>query len=180
MWNIMWGGVCLNSSLHVPVTSVTSNLIKNFVLITADQSVKWLGCRLDDSHSVLVGFGLFFLPQCPALLCSTPCLLPSNAEVENAWNFTSTLVICLHEVVLTHIDNWLLNVTEGGRMLCGSEWAESEWCSKVCLFVCLFWKSLSVVMFQDLTKKWSDVRQLVPQRDQTLQAELRKQQSILV
>jgi hypothetical protein len=35
-------------------------------------------------------------------------------------------------------------------------------------------------MLQDLTKKWSDVRQLVPQRDQTLQAELRKQQSILV
>lgn len=32
---------------------------------------------------------------------------------------------------------------------------------------------------QDLTKKWSDVRQLVPQRDQTLQNELRKQQSIL-
>lgn len=39
---------------------------------------------------------------------------------------------------------------------------------------------VSIVMFQDLTKKWSDVRQLVPQRDQTLQAELRKQQSILV
>jgi len=30
---------------------------------------------------------------------------------------------------------------------------------------------------QDLTKKWSDVRQLVPQRDQTLQNELRKQQN---
>ncbi|KAI4503710.1 hypothetical protein M0802_001113 [Mischocyttarus mexicanus] len=29
----------------------------------------------------------------------------------------------------------------------------------------------------DLTKKWSDVRQLVPQRDGTLQAELRKQQN---
>lgn len=29
----------------------------------------------------------------------------------------------------------------------------------------------------DLTKKWSDVRQLVPQRDQTLQNELRKQQN---
>jgi len=40
--------------------------------------------------------------------------------------------------------------------------------------------SLSATMLQDLTKKWSDVRQLVPQRDQTLQAELRKQQSILI
>jgi hypothetical protein len=39
---------------------------------------------------------------------------------------------------------------------------------------------LFTVMLQDLTKKWSDVRQLVPQRDQTLQAELRKQQSILI
>lgn len=29
----------------------------------------------------------------------------------------------------------------------------------------------------DLTKKWSDVRQLVPQRDQTLSNELRKQQN---
>lgn len=28
-----------------------------------------------------------------------------------------------------------------------------------------------------MTKKWSDVRQLVPQRDQTLQNELRKQQN---
>lgn len=33
------------------------------------------------------------------------------------------------------------------------------------------------LLFQDLTKKWSDVRQLVPQRDGTLAAELRKQQS---
>lgn len=32
-------------------------------------------------------------------------------------------------------------------------------------------------IFQDLTKKWSEVRQLVPQRDATLQAELRKQQN---
>lgn len=32
---------------------------------------------------------------------------------------------------------------------------------------------------QDLTRKWTEVRQLVPQRDSTLQAELRKQQSIL-
>lgn len=32
-------------------------------------------------------------------------------------------------------------------------------------------------VLQDLTKKWSDVRQLVPQRDGTLAAELRKQQS---
>lgn len=30
---------------------------------------------------------------------------------------------------------------------------------------------------QDLTRKWGEVRQLVPQRDATLQAELRKQQS---
>lgn len=33
---------------------------------------------------------------------------------------------------------------------------------------------------QDLNKKWSDVKQLVPQRDGTLAAELRKQQSILL
>lgn len=32
---------------------------------------------------------------------------------------------------------------------------------------------------QDLTRKWGEVRTLVPQRDATLQAELRKQQSIL-
>lgn len=31
----------------------------------------------------------------------------------------------------------------------------------------------------ELTKKWTDVRQLVPRRDETLAAELRKQQSIL-
>lgn len=30
---------------------------------------------------------------------------------------------------------------------------------------------------QDLSKKWSEVKHLVPQRDTTLQAELRKQQS---
>lgn len=33
--------------------------------------------------------------------------------------------------------------------------------------------------FQILTKKWADVRQLVPQRDGTLQNEFRKQQSKL-
>lgn len=32
---------------------------------------------------------------------------------------------------------------------------------------------------QDLSKKWSEVKHLVPQRDTTLQAELRKQQSNL-
>lgn len=57
------------------------------------------------------------------------------------------------------------------------------WNIKVCdIIVCFFVLKvfLSIVMLQDLTKKWSDVRQLVPQRDQTLQAELRKQQSILI
>jgi actinin alpha len=33
---------------------------------------------------------------------------------------------------------------------------------------------------QDLSKKWSEVKLLVPQRDTTLQAELRKQQSNLL
>lgn len=34
-----------------------------------------------------------------------------------------------------------------------------------------------IFILQELNRKWSDVRQLVPQRDGTLAAELRKQQN---
>jgi hypothetical protein len=52
--------ICKMLRLLVPVTSVTSNLIQNFVLIITDQSVRCLGCRLDDSSSVLVKVWFFF------------------------------------------------------------------------------------------------------------------------
>lgn len=39
--------------------------------------------------------------------------------------------------------------------------------------------NIVLILLQDLNKKWNDVKQLVPQRDGTLAAELRKQQSIL-
>lgn len=47
------------------------------------------------------------------------------------------------------------------------------------MLVIIFWEYVNSTheIFQDLTKKWADVRQLVPQRDSTLAAELRKQQN---
>lgn len=39
--------------------------------------------------------------------------------------------------------------------------------------------SPAMVLFQVISGKWGDVKKLVPQRDNTLQAELQKQQSIL-
>jgi len=41
----------------------------------------------------------------------------------------------------------------------------------------LFCFKLKHLFLQDITSKWAEVRQLVPQRDGTLQQELRKQQN---
>ncbi len=38
-------------------------------------------------------------------------------------------------------------------------------------------KHLQIEIFQDIKSKWGEVKTLVPQRDQTLQDELRKQQN---
>lgn len=52
--------------------------------------------------------------------------------------------------------------------------------SSVCIIfvmVIIFYTTFMYFCIQDLSKKWSEVKHLVPQRDTTLQAELRKQQS---
>jgi len=38
-------------------------------------------------------------------------------------------------------------------------------------------RTFKKVQFQDIKSKWGEVKTLVPQRDQTLQDELRKQQN---
>lgn len=47
----------------------------------------------------------------------------------------------------------------------------------ICVMVIIFYAIFIYFCKQDLSKKWSEVKHLVPQRDTTLQAELRKQQS---
>lgn len=48
------------------------------------------------------------------------------------------------------------------------------------LFVLIINIIFKYLYVQDLSKKWSEVKHLVPQRDTTLQAELRKQQSTIL
>lgn len=45
------------------------------------------------------------------------------------------------------------------------------------VFIIIIIDEYNFAYFQELNRKWSDVRQLVPQRDATLAAELRKQQN---
>ena len=49
------------------------------------------------------------------------------------------------------------------------------WFFFITFFTILF--QLKHLFLQDITSKWAEVRQLVPQRDGTLQQELRKQQN---